>query len=26
VGEEDTCMSGDIFPTHAVCINPRLRV
>lgn len=25
VGEEDTCISGDIFPTHAICINPRLR-
>jgi len=25
VGEEDMCMSGDIFPTHAICINPRLR-
>ena len=25
VGEQDTCMSGDIFPTHAVCVNPRLR-
>jgi hypothetical protein len=25
VGEEDTFMSGDIFPTHAICINPRLR-
>ena len=25
VGENDTCMSGDIFPTHAVCVNPRLR-
>ena len=25
VGEQDTCMSGDIFPTHAVCINPSLR-
>jgi hypothetical protein len=25
VGEDDTCMSGDIFPTHAICINPRLR-
>ena len=25
VGEEDTCMSGDIFPTQAICINPRLR-
>ena len=26
VGEGDTCMSGDIFPTHTVCINPKLRV
>jgi len=25
VGEEDICMSGDIFPTHAICVNPRLR-
>lgn len=25
VGEGDTCMSGDIFPTHAICINPNLR-
>ncbi len=25
IGEQDTCMSGDIFPTHAICINPRLR-
>lgn len=25
VGELDTCMSGDIFPTHAICVNPRLR-
>jgi hypothetical protein len=25
VGENDTCMSGDIFPTRAICINPRLR-
>ena len=25
VGEEDTCTSGDIFPTQAICINPRLR-
>lgn len=25
VGENDQCMSGDIFPTHAVCVNPRLR-
>ncbi len=26
VGEGDICMSGDIFPSHAVCINPKLRV
>lgn len=26
VGENDRCMSGDIFPTQAVCINPNLRV
>lgn len=25
VGENDTCMSGDIFPTHDLCINPNLR-
>ena len=25
VGEADMCMSGDIFPTHDVCINPSLR-
>lgn len=25
VGVNDTCMSGDIFPTQAVCMNPRLR-
>ena len=25
VGEGDICMSGDIFPTQAICINPRLR-
>lgn len=25
VGEGDLCMSGDIFPTQAICINPRLR-
>jgi hypothetical protein len=25
VEEGDVCMSGDIFPTHAVCINPNLR-
>ena len=26
VGVSDTCMSGDIFPTHEVCVNPNLRV
>jgi hypothetical protein len=25
VGDGDTCMSGDIFPTEAVCVNPNLR-
>jgi hypothetical protein len=25
VGEGDTCMSGDIFPSHDICINPSLR-
>ena len=25
VGESDECMSGDIFPTQAICINPSLR-
>ena len=25
VNEHETCMSGDIFPTHAICINPSLR-
>ena len=25
VGEGDTCMSGDIFPTMDRCINPNLR-
>ena len=26
VGPNDACMSGDIFPTNAVCVNPNLRV
>ena len=26
VGANDVCMSGDIFPTSEVCINPNLRV
>ena len=25
VGEGDVCMSGDIFPTREICINPNLR-
>jgi len=25
VGEDDTCMSGDIFPTQEICVNPNLR-
>lgn len=25
VGPNDTCMSGDIFPSQQVCINPNLR-
>ena len=25
VGEGDTCMSGDIFPSMDKCINPSLR-
>ena len=25
VGVNDTCMSGDIFPSHEICVNPRLR-
>ena len=25
VNEHDKCMSGDIFPTHNMCINPNLR-
>ena len=25
VGDGDTCMSGDIFPTEAICVNPNLR-
>ena len=25
VGEGDICMSGDIFPTQDICINPNLR-
>jgi len=25
VGVNDTCMSGDIFPTKDICVNPNLR-
>ena len=25
VGELDTCISGDIFPSHNICVNPSLR-
>lgn len=25
VGANDQCMSGDIFPTHEICMNPNLR-
>jgi len=25
VGEGDICMSGDIFPTQEICVNPSLR-
>lgn len=26
VGENDKCMSGDIFPTSEICVNPNLRL
>ena len=26
VGVNDTCMSGDIFPTEEICVNPNLRM
>jgi hypothetical protein len=25
VGKDDVCMSGDIFPSQEICINPTLR-
>ena len=25
VGANDTCMSGDIFPSQEICVNPNLR-
>jgi len=26
VGENDHCMSGDIFPSQEICVNPKLRM
>jgi hypothetical protein len=26
VGENDQCMSGDIFPSQEICVNPNLRM
>jgi hypothetical protein len=26
VGENDQCMSGDIFPSQEICVNPKLRM
>ena len=26
VGKRDMCMSGDVYPTMDICINPKLRV
>ena len=26
VGENDQCMSGDIFPSEEICVNPTLRM
>jgi hypothetical protein len=25
VGQQDTCLSGDIFPSKDICVNPNLR-
>jgi hypothetical protein len=25
IGENDKCMSGDIFPSKDICVNPNLR-
>ena len=25
IDEDDKCMSGDIFPTRDICVNPNLR-
>jgi len=26
VGVNDNCLSGEIFPTNEICVNPNLRV
>lgn len=26
IGVNDTCMSGDVFPSQEICMNPKLRV
>jgi hypothetical protein len=26
VGKNENCMSGDIYPSMAICMNPNLRV
>jgi hypothetical protein len=26
IGKTDKCMSGQLFPSHAICVNPSLRV
>ena len=26
ISENDQCMSGDIFPTNELCVNPNLRM
>ena len=26
IDENNTCMSGDIFPSNEICVNPTLRV
>jgi hypothetical protein len=25
IGKNDTCMSGDVFPSQEICMNPNLR-
>lgn len=26
VSKDDTCMSGNVYPTHDICVNPSLRM